>query len=70
MRSTDAAELITVRHIDLKIYGLNKVILFSKCCIVDLAYPRGGEGSLTHGDRVKCVLYTLAYRKGEAALSI
>lgn len=72
-RSTDAAALITVKHIDLKIYGSNKVILFSKCCIVDPAYPRGGEGSLPHGDRVKCVLYisvTLAYGKGEAALSI
>lgn len=49
------------------------MILFSKCCTVDPAYPHGGEGSLTHGDRVKCVLYisvTLAYGKGEAALSI
>lgn len=72
-RSTDAAALIMVKHIDLKIYGSNKVILFRKCCTVDSAYPHGGEGSLGHGDRVKCVLYisvTLAYGKGEAALSI
>lgn len=41
-RSTDAAALITVKHIDLKIYGSNKVILFSKYCIVDPAYPHGG----------------------------